>query len=156
MSPFVSPFFCLPFFTFSFSVYLSLVLFFLPSFLSFFLLSFVPLFLSLLIFFFLLGFCFIKEQHQNILLQFFFPFSYFGFLSCFLFQIPFSYLCCFLFYVVFLVQHECFEVLKRQVKNSNAWSRGGCDKTFFYKPVFCTPWKFPFFGPLFGKLWGNS
>ena len=99
-----------------FSIFLSLslsfLLFFLPSCLSF-LLSFASLFLSLSFLFFLLCFCFMKRttsKYSITKFSFINIFSFFGFLSCFLFEIPFSYLCifpdfklCFLFTSMFLV-----------------------------------------------------
>ena len=91
------PFLTSPFFCFSFSVSLLLLSFFLPSCLSF-LLSFCFLFLSLFHFSFFFAFVFWKEQHENFKLQFIFSsiFSlFYGFLSCFSFQIPFPYLCFF-------------------------------------------------------------
>ena len=82
-----------------FSVSLSLSLSF--SSLSFFLLVFLFAFFLFLVFvsfscFFLLCFCFMKRTTSKYSITTFFPwnlFSFFGFLSCFLFEIPFSYLC---------------------------------------------------------------
>ena len=92
------PFLTSPFFCFSFSVSLLLLSFFFPSCLSFWL-SFCFLFLSLFIF--LSSLLLFSEKnnmkmlncnlcfHQSILF-------FYGFLSCFSFQIPFPYLCFFL------------------------------------------------------------
>ena len=85
-----------------FSIFLSLSLssscpFFLPSCL-YFLLSFASLFLSLSFLFFLLCFCFMKRTTSERLMYKVFLhqyFLFFGFLSSFLFKIPFSYLCFF-------------------------------------------------------------
>ena len=99
---------CLPLFLLRFfwpppfSIFLSLSIsssspFFLPSCLSF-LLSFASLFLSLSFLFFLLCFCFMKRTTSERLMYKVFlhqSFLFFGFLSSFLFEIPFSSLCFF-------------------------------------------------------------
>ena len=85
----------------SLSMSLSLSCYFLSFFLVVFLSCFllVPCFCLFLSFSFFFAFVSCKEQHQNIQLQSLFSSIislFFGFLSCFLFQIPFSYLCFFL------------------------------------------------------------
>ena len=92
------PFFGLPLFQFFFlCLSLLLVPFSFPSCLSF-LLSFASLFLSLSFLFFLLCFCFMKRTTSERLMYKVFlhqSFLFFGFLSSFLFEIPFSSLCFF-------------------------------------------------------------
>ena len=100
--------FCLALFHFiSLSLSLSLVFFFLPSLLSLFLFFFVPCFCFL---FFPLGFCFMKKQHQNSLLQSVFSIISLAWVSCFvIFSIPFF----------FLFNMNVFKISKRrQVKNT--------------------------------------
>ena len=98
----------------SLSLYLSLslVIVFLSSFLSlFFAFFWLLVFCLFLGFSFLFAFVSCKEQHQNIQLQSFIffsnPFSLFGFLSCFLFQIPFTYLSFFFFFFLILSYDFC-------------------------------------------------
>ena len=114
---FLSPltFFGLPLFLFLF-LCLSVVLFFFPSFLSFFFAFF--LFLVIVSFFpfsFFIAFVSWKEKHQNIQLQFFLKYFLFLLVSClaFLFQIPFSYLCFFLILSYVFCSTSMFLVSKR-------------------------------------------
>ena len=160
MSPFVSSeslFLAFHLFNFSFSVSLFFFSFFLPSCLSF-LLSFGSFFFSLSFFFCLLCFCFmttanIKGFNCNV----FFHQScvFFGFLSCFLFQISFSYLWCFPgIQLCFFVQHQCFGYQKHKLKNTNFWSKGELQQNGFFNNLCfakCEKLSFlPFFGPIIG------
>ena len=90
-------FFGLPLFQFFF-LCLSLLLVLFPSFLSFFFAFFCFLVFVSFFPFFLLCFCFMKRTTSEILMYKVFLhqyFLFFGFLSSFLFEIPFSYLCFF-------------------------------------------------------------
>ena len=133
-----------PFFNFSFSVYLFFFSFF-PSFLSFFFAFFCFLvFVSFL--FFLLCFCFMKRTTSERLMYKGFlhqSFLFFGFLSSFLFEIPFSSLCFFCWFkVMFLFNIFVFGFKKTKLKNTNFWSKGELQQNgFFYDPVFCKVWK---------------
>ena len=111
------------------------------SFLSFFLLvflvllSFGSLFFSRSFFFCLL--CFLFHETNNIKrfnCKVFLHQScvFFGFLSCFLFQIPFSYLCFSWYSVMSFVQHQCFWFQKTQVeKHQFLVKRGVATKRVF-------------------------
>ena len=105
--------------------------FFLPSFLSFFFVFwFVPCF-CLFVFFFHC-FCFMKEQHQKI--QFESMFSHPSFLLSLVSCLAFSFKSIFLLFGLLtlsyvFVQHQCYWF---QNKNTNCWSRGGCNKTVFF------------------------
>ena len=122
-----------PFFNFSFSVSLLFLSLFFPSSLSFCFL-FVPCFCLFLSFSLLFAFVSWKEEHQNTQLQSFSSsiFSFFGFLSCFFFQILFSYLCFFpdlklwfLFNINVLVSKNL------SWKTPIFGQKRGCNKTFF-------------------------
>ena len=140
LSPFA--FFGLPLFQFLF-LCLSVVLFFLPSFLSFFFAFF--LFLVFVYFFPFLSSLLLFHEKNNIKIfncNVFFPEIVslsFGFLSCFLFEIPFSYLCFFLILSYVFCSTSMFLVSKHQIeKHTFLVKKGGCNKTvFFYEPVFC-------------------
>ena len=147
-----------------FQVFLSLSLssscpFSLPSCLSF-LLSFASLFLSLSFLFFLLCFCFMKRTTSERLMYKVFlhqSFLFFGFLSSFLFEIPFSYLCFFgWFKVMFLFNIIVFGFKKNQVeKHQFLVKRGVATKRFFFMTLcFAKSEKLSFFGgSFFGKFW---
>ena len=129
-------FFGLPLFQFLF-LCLSVALFFLPSFLSFFFAFF--LFLVFVSFFPFLSSLLLFHEKNNIKIfncNYFFPeiFSLsFGFLSCFLFEIPFSYLCFFPdFKLCFLFNINVFSFKKTKLKSTHFWSkRGVATKRFF-------------------------
>ena len=120
---------CLSVSVLSLSLSLSLSLF--CSFLS----SFLPVFLCLLSFgsffvsFFSFFFAFVSWKNNMKLLNFkaFFhqSFLFFGFLSWFLFQIPFSCLCFFLISICVFFQHQCFCFQERQVKTTPILKKGG-------------------------------
>ena len=128
---------CLPLFPLSlfwpppFSLSLSLLFVFLPSCLSC-LLSFASLFLSLCFLFFLLCFCFMRRTTPKYSIsKFFFPCIlslFFGFLSCSLFQIPFSYLCFFLILSYVFGSTSMFLVSKQTRKNQFLVKRGVATK----------------------------
>ena len=149
--PFLSPltFFGLPLFHFLFLCLSVLLLsFFLPSCLSFLAFFFFLVFVS----FFCSIFCaFVSwKEHENIKLEFLFfikMFSFWGFLSCFLFEISFPYLCFFSwFWVMFFVQHHCFWFQKNKLKNTFFQKKGGCNKTgFFMNLCFAKCQKLSFF-----------
>ena len=147
-------FFGLPFFNFSFSVYL---LSFLSSFLSFLFVLFWFLVLVSFFFFFSVFFASVswKEQHQNIQLHSFFinRFSFGGLLSCFFFDIPFSYLCFFLILSCVFCSTSMFLVKKKhKFKNTNFGSRGGVQQNgvFLNEPVLCKMCKVIVFLPFWG------
>ena len=151
-------FFGLPLFQFLF-LCLSLVLFFLFSFLSFFFAFF--LFLVFLSFFPFLSSLLLFHERNNIKtlncnffssIFFFFWFPVLFFLSnpfflSLLFFLILSYVFC---------STSMFLVEKIKVeKNTNFWSKGGLQQNvFFYEPVFCKMWKVivfffcPFFWPI--------
>ena len=151
VSPFVSPEPFLAFDLFN----LSFLLVFLC------LLSFGSLFFSLSFFFCLLCFCFMKTNNINRFnckVVFHQSCVFFGFLSCFLFQIggliPFSYLCflpgiqlCFLFNIT------VFGLKKHKLKNTNFWSKGELQQNglFKYNLCFAKCEKLSFFCPFFGQ-----
>ena len=151
-----------PFFSLSFSVSLLLLSFFLPSCL-YFLLSFGSLFLSLSFFFCLLCFCFMKRtaSKDSIAISFFHPsFLFFGFLSCFSFQIPFPDLCFFTdFKLCFLFNMNVFGFKTNNLKTHTHTflvKRGVATKRFFcYELVFCKMSKVIVFlwGPILGIFW---
>ena len=126
-----------PPFSLSLSLSLCFALVFLSSFLSFF---FGFLCLSCFCLFFCSIFCaFVswKEQHENIKLEFLFfikMFSFWGFLSCFLFEISFPYLCFFFpdFELCFLFNIIVFGFKKPKLKNTFFQKKGGCNKTGFF------------------------
>ena len=65
-------------------------------------------------------------------------FSFFGFLSCFLFEISFSYLCVFPdFELCFLLNIIVFGFKKPKLKNTNFWSRGGLQHNGFFCMSLC-------------------
>ena len=78
-------------------------------------------------------------------------FSFFGFLSCFLFEISFSYLSFFLILSYVCCSTSLFLVSKKpKFKNTNFWSKGGLQHNgVFYQPVFCKMWKVIVFGGFF-------
>ena len=77
-----------------------------------------------------------------------------GFLSCFLFQIPFSCLCVFLLLSSVFVQHQCFWFRNKQVnKTQIIGQEGGCNKRFFVNLCFAECEKLSFWGAFFGKFW---
>ena len=124
-----------PTFSISFSLSLSLVLFFLSSFLSFFFalfwfLVFVSLFpfLSSLLLFHERN----NIQRFNYKVVFINPFSFFGFLSGFLFQIPFSHLSRFLILSYVFVRHQCFwfRTNSNKKKTPIFGQEGSCNKRF--------------------------
>ena len=144
-----------PFFTFSFSVSLLLFAFFLPS-LSFFFLSFGSLFwslsLSLSVSFF---FAFVSKifNYKVAFHQSFFFWG--GFLSCFLFQIPFSYLCFCLILGCVLSNINVFLVSKKdKLKHTCLVKRGVATKRFFFMNLcFAKCEKLSFFwGPFFWQI----
>ena len=158
---------CLPLFLLSFfwppsfSIFLSLslsssCLFFL-SFLSFFFALFC--FLVFVSFFRFLSSLLLFHEKNNIkilnykvfLHQYF---LFFGFLSSFLFEIPFL-----IFVFLLILSYVLFDIIvfgfkKTKLKNTNFWSKGGLQQNgFFSEPVFCKMWKvIVFFGAIF---WSN-
>ena len=153
---FLSPltFFGLPLFLFLF-LCLSVVLFFLPSFLSFFFAFFLFLVLSLSFLIFLHCFRFTKRKTSKYSIAILFL-KYFLFLlvSClaFLFQIPFSYLCFFLILSYVFCSTSVFLVSKRTNWKAQKKTKKKpiATKRVFYEPVFCKMWKvIVFFWPLF-------
>ena len=146
---------CLPLFLLSlfwpppFSLPLSLNLS--SSFLSSFLLVFLSLlsfgsFSCLFLYFSFFFGLFHEKNDMKLLISKFFinPFSCFGFLSCFLFQMPFSCLCFFLILICVFCSTSMFLLSK---KTSKKWTRGVATKVFFYEPVFCKMWKVTVFWP---------
>ena len=133
---------------------LSSALVFLSSFLSFF---FGFLFLSCFCLFFHCSFFFAFvssiEQHEDIKLQFLLfinMFSFFGFLSCFLFEISLSCLC-FIFLIlsyVFLFNIIVFGFKKPKLKKTPIFGqKGGCNITvFFWTCVLQNVKSYRFFG----------
>ena len=117
------------------------------SFLSFFLsclvsilLYFASLFLSLCFFVSFLCFCFINRTTSNIKFWSFFfhhSFLFCGFLSGFVFQIPFACLCYSYCKIVFFVQHQCSFFEKRQEKHQFLVKRGVATKRFFLITCVC-------------------
>ena len=111
------------------------------SFLSFFLLvflfllyfgSFFSLFLSFSVFFAFVSWKLTTSKDS--IAKFFFinPVSFFGFLSCFLFQIPFSYLCFFLVFSYAFCSTSMFLVSKNTSwKTPIFGQKGSCNKTGF-------------------------
>ena len=161
---------CLPLFLFSFFwpppfwIFLSLSLssscpFFLPSCLSF-LLYFASLFLSLSFLCFILCFCFMKRTTSNYSItkfSFINIFPFFGFLSSFLFEIPFLIFVFFFFdFKLCFCSTSLFLVSKKpKLKNTNFWSKGGgCNKTvFFMNLCFAKCEKLSFWGaPCFWQI----
>ena len=176
---FASPFFTFSFFFFSLSpsiyIYISLSLSLSPSLslslvilFSFFLLVFLfcfhlvtcfCLFLSFSLFFF----AFMKEQHQNIILQSFCPSIISLFLvSClFIIQIHFSYLCFFsVLSCVFWFNINGFGFKYPSWKTPICEKWGGVQQNvFFFEPVFCKMWKvivlfflLPFLGQILARV----
>ena len=114
---------------------LSLLLFFLSSFLSFFFAFFCCLvFVSLFPFLSSLLLFMKRTTSKYSITKLFFinRLSYFGFLSCFLIEIPFSCLCSFTdFKLCFLFNINVFGFKKHKFKNTNFWSRGGLQQNVF-------------------------
>ena len=128
-------FFGLPLLQFLF-LCLSLVLFFLSSFLSFFFgFLLVPSFSLFLSFCVVFGFVSWKlTTSKDSIAKFFFHQSrvFFGFLSCFLFQIPLSYLCCSWYSVMFLFNINVLVSKKNQVEKHQFFvQRGVATKRVF-------------------------
>ena len=158
---------CLPLFLLSlfwpppFSISLSLSLS--CSILSFFLLVFLFCFLSVpsfslfLSFSFFFAFVSLKEQHQNIKLQFF-PeiFSVFWFPVLLFFPIPFSYLCFFLILSYVFCSTSMFLASKNKVeKHQFLVKRGVVTKRFFFMNLcFAKCEKLSFFSAhFFAQFW---
>ena len=125
---------------------------FLPVFLFCFLL--LPCFCLFLSFSFFSAFVSWKEQHQKDWCTKFFFINIFSFwVSCLLFSLnPFFFSLFFCWFkAMFLFNIFVFGFKKTKLKNTNFWSKGGCNKTvFFYDPVFCKVWKvIVFFGVMF-------
>ena len=121
------------FFSFSsFSLSLSLLFFsfFLPS-----CLSFGSLFLSLSFFLCLSSLLLFHERNNikrfNCRVFFHQSCVFLCFLPCFLFEVPLSYLFLLIFSYV-CVQHQCCWFQKHKLKNTDFWSKGGCNKTVFF------------------------
>ena len=139
------------------SLSLSLVLCFLSSFLSFFF-AFFWFLVFCLSFVFLSSLLLFHERNNmkrfNCKSYVIIPFSFFGFLSCFLFEIPFSYLCFFLvFSYVFCSTTSMFLVKKKKVeKHQLLVERGDATKVFFYNLCFLKSEKLLFFGPFFRQI----
>ena len=77
--------------------------------------------------------------------------SFFGFLSCFLFQVPFSYSCFFSdFKLCFLVQHQCFWFQNKQVRKKI--KRRVATKRFFMNLCLQIVKGHRFFGALFWQI----
>ena len=112
--------------------------------------SFFPLLSSLLLFHERNN---IKIFNCNIFVHQYFLF--FCFLSCFLFQIPFSYLCYFLILSYVFVQHQCFWFQKTKLKNNNFWWKGGLQQKFVFLStyVLLNMKSYRFFCPIFGQFW---
>ena len=143
-----------------FTVSLSLSL---SCFFSFFLFVFpfcfllVPCFLSFILF---LSSWLLFHERDNIkrfnckLFLFINP-LYFCFLSCFSLKSVFVFVFFLIFsFVFFNINVVGFK--KHKLKNTILWSRGGCNKTFFfYQPVFSKLWKVIVYlgGPFWGKFW---
>ena len=129
--------FCLPFFTFSFSV--SLLLFFscfLSAIVGFILVPCVCLFLC---FSFFVAFVSWKEQHQNVKLERFVSSILFLFwVSCFVcLSNPFFLSLLFSWFkVVLVVQHQCFWFWKQQVEKHQLLVKTGVATKTFFEPVF--------------------
>ena len=86
-------------------------------------------------------------------------FSFFGFLSCFLFEISFSYLSFFLILSYVCCSTSLFLVSKNPSSKTPIFGqKGGCNITFFffYEPVFCKMWKVIVFwgGFFFWQIFG--
>ena len=156
-------FFGLPLFEFLFlclSFSLSLSISISRSFLSFFLLVFLFCFLSAPWFSLFLSFSSLLLFHARSSIKtlncncFSSIFSFFGFLSCFFFPIPFSYLCMFLILSYVFCSTSMFLVENIKVeKHQFLVKRGVATKRYFYEPVFWKMWKVivffcPFFGPI--------
>ena len=132
---FLSPltFFGLPLFLFLF-LCLSVVLFFLPSVLSFVFAFF--LFLVFVSFFPYLSSLLLFHEKKNIKIfncNFFLKYFLFLLVSClaFLFQIPFSYLCFFLILSYVFCSTSMFLVSKRTNWKAQKSKKNNCNKTFF-------------------------
>ena len=126
----------------------------------YFLLSFCFLFLSL--FLFLYSLLLFHEKNNMKILNYNFVFfinrfSFCGFLSCFSFQIPFPYLCFFPhFKLCFLFNMNVFGLKTKNLKNTNFWWKGGCNKTgLFINLCFAKCQKLSFFCPLLGQISGD-
>ena len=151
-------FFGLPLFQLLF-LCLSLLLFFLSSFLPVFHFCFLllPCFWSLSFLFFLLCFCFMKRTSKYSITKSFFIniFSLFGFLSSFLFEIPFSYLFLLILILCFLFNIIVFRFKKPKLITPIFGQKGGCNKTVFFMNLCLANYeKLSFFlGPFFGKIW---
>ena len=149
-----------PFFSFSFSVSLLLLSFFLPSCLSF-SLSFGSLLLSLSLF--LLSSLLLLHEKNNIKrfnCNFFFHQFFLFFWSPVLFFLsnPFRYLrfCFPNFKLCFLFNMNVFGFKTNNLKKHNFWSKGGLQQNnFFHEPVFCKMSKVIVFlgGHFLGKFW---
>ena len=84
-------------------------------------------------------------------------FSFFSFLSCFLFEISFSYLYFFLILSYVCCSTSLFLVSKNTSSKTPIFGqKGGCNITgFFYEPVFCKMWKvIVFWGGFFLQFFG--
>ena len=144
---------------FSFSLSLSLSLYILLF--SFFLLVFLFCFLLVPCFclFFLPSLLWFHERNNTkikTLQSFFFinPFSFLGFLSCFLFEVPYSYLCFFLILSYAFAQHQCFCFQNKQVeKHQFLVKRGLQQNVFFYELCSAKCEKLSFFGHFWGNFW---
>ena len=156
---FLSPltFFGLPLFLFLF-LCLSVVIFFLPSFLSFFFAFF--LFLVFVSFFPYLSSLLLFHEKKNIQIfncNFFPEISSlsFGFLSCFSVSNPFLLSLLFPdFKLCFLFNINVFSFKKNKLKSTKKEKKQLQHNGFFYEPVFCKMWKvIVFFCPFFAKFW---
>ena len=55
---------------------------------------------------------------------------------------------------MFFVQHQCFWFQKSKLKNTNFWSKGGCNKTgFLCTCVLQNVKSYRFIYPFFGQVW---
>ena len=154
----LSLFLASPFFTSSFSASLLLFsFFFLPVCLC--LLSFGSFFVSFYIFLYCLLLFHEKNNMKllNFKVVFINPFSLFGFLSCFLFQISFFLSLFFFpdFDLCFLFNINVFAFKKDKLKTPIFEKKGGCNITFFcMSPFFVKCEKLPFLGGPFLPNYG--
>ena len=78
------------------------------------------------------------------------PFSLFGFLSCFLFQMPFFLSLFFLILICVFCSASMFLLSKKTpIFEKNG---GVATKQFFCEPVFCKMWKLSFWGGHFCQI----
>ena len=153
----LSLFLGLPLFNSSFSVSLWLFSLVFPDCLSF-LLSFCSFFFFLFSFFSSL-LLFHEKHHIKLFNCNFFVssvFSFFGYPLLFVLSNPFLLSLLFAdFKLCFLFNINVFWLKKPKLKNTNYWSKGGCNKTVFFMNLCfakCEKWSF-LFGHFFGKFW---